>query len=148
VAAKDRGRMFRTCCGKSLIIALIKRHSFFHFLHCLKVNTFSFVAARNYERRVLMQEHQLLCNCHDARIVCTMPSCITIMIFVPIRGGIAIAMRASERFILLRIHLTEADTNAGGSSTIGNTLFGCSCFFFICFGFGQSLPSIQYHICL
>jgi hypothetical protein len=47
---------------------------------------FSVVAAKNYERKMLILEHQHLCKCRDARIVCMMPPRITIMIFVPMRG--------------------------------------------------------------
>ena len=65
-----------------------------------KVNPFSIVAAKNYGRKMLILEQQQMCECRDARIVLTMPSRITSMIFVPIRGGIADAMRASGRIIL------------------------------------------------
>jgi len=65
-------------------------------------NLFSVVAAKNYGRKMLILEQQQMCECCDARIVLTMPSRITSMIFVPMRGGIANAMRASGRFILLR----------------------------------------------
>ena len=74
-------------------------------------NLFSVVAAKNYGRKMLILEQQQMCECRDARIVLTMPSRITSMIFVPIRGGIANAMRASGRFILLRTRTDAAIEN-------------------------------------
>ena len=48
---------------------------------------FSVVTSKKLWKKDADAENQQMCKCPDARIVLTMPSRITIMIFVPIRGN-------------------------------------------------------------
>jgi len=50
-------------------------------------------------------------KCCDARIVLTMPSRITFMLFVPMRGGIAHAMRASGLIIIRTLTKSKFNKN-------------------------------------
>ena len=83
---------------------------------------FSVVASKKLWKKDADAENQQMCKCPDARIVLTMPSRITIMIFVPIRGNTHRGVlfyygheRRRKHLILLRKRTQAEQTRIGAS---------------------------------